>query len=169
MLFNILPRYIIAFLPRSNRLLISWLQSPTICSDFRAQEEICHFFHVSPSIFHVVMVPDAIILGLFFFLIFSFKPALLLSFTLIKRFFGSSLLSAVRVVSSTYLMLLMFFSPPLIPACSPSSPAFLVMCSVYRLNKQDDSRGCCHTPFSILNLSVFPYRVLTVASNKQST
>ena len=29
LLFNILPRFIIAFLPRSKRLLISWLQSPS--------------------------------------------------------------------------------------------------------------------------------------------
>ena len=43
------------------------------------------------------------------FLIFSFKLALSLSFfTLTKRLFSSSLLSAIRVVSSTYLRLLMF-------------------------------------------------------------
>ena len=34
------------------------------------------------------------------------------------------------------------------------------MCSVYRLNKQGDSRQPCCTPFLILNQSVFPYRVL---------
>ena len=38
------------------------------------------------------------------------------------------------------------------------------MCSAYRLNKQGDSRQPYHTPFSILNQSVVPYRVLTVAS-----
>ena len=45
--FNTLSRVVIAFLPRSNHLLISWLQSPR--SDLGAQEEkICHCFHLSP-------------------------------------------------------------------------------------------------------------------------
>ena len=45
-----------------------------------------------------------------------------------------------------------------------SSPAFLMMCSTHRLNKQSDSKKPCRTSFSILNQSVVPYRVLTVAS-----
>ena len=97
--------------------------------------------------------------------IFSLKPALWLSsFTLIKRLFSSSSLSAIRVLSSTYLRLLMFLLPILIPACSSSSLALLMMCSVYRFNKQGDSRQPCCTPFSILNWSVVPYRVVTFAS-----
>ena len=96
----------------------------------------------------------------FFFLILSFKPVLSLSsFTLIKRLLSSSLLSAIRVVSSTYLRLLMFLPPIFIPACNSSSLAFLTICSAYRLNKQGDSRQSCCTPFSVLNLSVVPYRV----------
>ena len=92
-------------------------------------------------------------------------PALSLSFfTLIKRLFSSSLLSVIRVVPSAYLRLLMFLRPVLIPAYNSSSPAFLMKCSVYRLNKQSDSRHPCCTPVSILNQSVFPYRVLIVAS-----
>ena len=63
-----------------------------------------------------------------------------------------------------YLRLLMFLLPILTPACYSSIPAFLIMCSVYRLNKQGDRRQPCHTPFSILNQSVVPYRILTVAS-----
>ena len=58
----------------------------------------------------------------------------------------------------------MFLLPILIPACNSSSPAFLMMCSVYTLNKQSDSRQPCRTPFSILNQSIVPNRVLTVAS-----
>ena len=47
LLFNTLSRFVIAFLPRINCLLISWLQSSS--SDFRAQEEeICHYFHLFP-------------------------------------------------------------------------------------------------------------------------
>ena len=38
------------------------------------------------------------------------------------------------------------------------------MCSVYRLNKQGDSRKPCHIPFSIMNQSVVPDRGLTIAS-----
>ena len=53
------------------------------------------------------------------------------------------------------------FSPSI---CHAVSSAFLMMCSAYRLNKQGDSRQLCHTPFSILNQSVVPYKVLTVAS-----
>ena len=48
LLFNTLSRFVITFLPRSNCLLISWLQSP-FCGDFGAQEEeICHCFHLFP-------------------------------------------------------------------------------------------------------------------------
>ena len=50
------------------------------------------------------------------------------SFTFIKRFFSSSL-SAIRVVSSAYLRLLIFLPAILIPACASSSPAFLMMYS----------------------------------------
>ena len=72
-------------------------------------------------------------------LIFSLKLALSLSFfTLIERLSSSSLLSAIRVISSTYLRLLMFFLPILILAYNSSSPAFLMMCLGYRLNKQGD-------------------------------
>ena len=45
LLFNMLSRFVIAFLPRSKHLLISWLQS-TVHSDFGAQEsKICHCFY----------------------------------------------------------------------------------------------------------------------------
>ena len=48
LLFNMLSRLVIAFLPKSKYLLISWLQSP-ICSDFGAQEnKVCHCFHYFP-------------------------------------------------------------------------------------------------------------------------
>ena len=51
----------------------------------------------------------------------------------------------------------MFLLAILIPACSSSSPAFFMMCSVYRLNKQGDSRPPRHTPFLILSQSVVPF------------
>ena len=46
LLFNKLSRLVITFLPRSKHLLISWLQSLTICSDFGAQKnKVYHSFH----------------------------------------------------------------------------------------------------------------------------
>ena len=135
----------------------------TICSDFRAQEEeICHCFHLFP--FYLPWSNGARCQDLSF-LIFSFRPAFSLSsFTLIKRLLSSPSLSAIRVVSSAYLRLLMFLLPILIQTCNSSSLAFLMMHLAYKLNKQVDSRQRCCIPFSILNQSVVPYRVLTVAS-----
>ena len=52
--------------------------------------------------------------------------------------FSSCSLSAIRVVSSAYLRLLIFLQAILIPACASSSPAFLMMYSEFKLNKQDD-------------------------------
>ena len=66
-----------------------------------------------------------------------FKPGFSLSsFAFIKRLFSSSSLSAVRVVSSTYLKLLVFPLAVLIPAYDSSSLAFHIMYSAYNLNKQ---------------------------------
>ena len=95
----------------------------------------------------------------------SFKPTFSLStFTFIKRLFSSSSLSAIRVVSSAYLTLLIFLPAILIPACVSSSPAFLMMYSADKLNKQGDNIQPWRTPFPIWNQSVVPCPVLTVAS-----
>ena len=92
---------------------------------------------VSPPICYEVMRLDAMI---FVFSMLSFKLAFSLSsVTLIKRLFNSSLLSAVRVVSSAYLRLLIFLPEILISACASSSPEFLMMYSAYKLNKQGDN------------------------------
>ena len=92
---------------------------------------------VYPSICHEIMGPDAMI---FVFYMLSFKPAFSLSsFTFIKRLFSSSSLSAIRVVLSAYLRLLVFLPAVLILACAPSSPAFQMMYSAYKLNKQGDN------------------------------
>ena len=105
---------------------------------------------------------DAMILV---FWMLSFKPAISLSsFTFIKRLFSSSLLSAIRVVSSTYLRLLIFLPAILIPACTSSSLAFRMMYSACKLNKQGYNIQPWHTPFPIWNQSVVPCPVLTVAS-----
>ena len=76
---------------------------------------------------HEMMGPDAKILV---FLMLSFKPAL---FTLLfypnQRFFSFSSVSAIRVVSSAYLRLLIFLPAILIPAYDSSSPVFYMMYS----------------------------------------
>ena len=47
LLFNTLSRLVIVFIPRSERLLISWLQSPSAAHDFGAQEnKVCHCFPI---------------------------------------------------------------------------------------------------------------------------
>ena len=95
----------------------------------------------------------------------SFKPTFPLSFfTFIKMLFSSSLLSAIRVVSSAYLPLLTFLPEILIPACASSSPVFRMMYSAQKLNKQGDNLQPWHTPFPIWNQSLVPRLVLTVAS-----
>ena len=95
----------------------------------------------------------------------SFKPAFSLSsFTLIKRLFSSSSLSAIRVVSSAYLRLLMFLPAILTPACESSSLAFRMLYSAYKLNKQGDNIQPWCTPFPVLNQLIISYPVLTVAS-----
>src|SRR5574337_50262 len=137
LLLNMLSRLVITFLPRSKRLLISWLQSPSAAILEPRKIKSATVSTVSPSICHEVMGLDAMILV---FLMLSFKPTFSFSsFTFIKRLFISSSLSAIRVVSSAYLRLLIFLLAILIPACASSSPAFLMMYSAYKLNKQGDN------------------------------
>ena len=162
LLFNILSMLVITFLPRSKHLFISWLQSPSAVILERKNIKSLTVSTVSPSICHKVMGPNAMILV---FWMLSFKPIISLSsFTFIKRLFSSSLPSATRMVSSAYLMLLIFLPAILIPAYASSSPAFHMMYSAYKLNKQSDNIQPWCTPFPIWNQSVVPCPVLTVAS-----
>ena len=62
LLFNMLSRFVIAFLPRSKRLLISWLQSPSAMILELKKIKSLTVSTVSPSICHEVMGPDAMIL-----------------------------------------------------------------------------------------------------------
>ena len=62
LLFNILSRFIIVFLPRSKYLLISWLQSPSIVILEPKKIKSATVSISSPSISHEVMGPDAMIL-----------------------------------------------------------------------------------------------------------
>ena len=106
LLLNMLSSLVIAFLPRSKHLLISRFQSPSaVILELKKKKPVAISI-VSPSICHEVMGLDAMILV---FCMLSFKPAFsLYSYSFIKRLFSSYLLSAIRVVSSAYLRLLIF-------------------------------------------------------------
>ena len=67
--FNMLSRWVIAFLPRSEYLLISWLQSLSAVI-LEPRKIKCHCFYCFPSICHEVMGPDAMI---FIFWMLSFN------------------------------------------------------------------------------------------------
>ena len=128
LLFNMLSRLVITFLPRSKHLLISWLQSPSAVILKPKKIKSLMISIVTPSICHELMGRDALILV---FWMLNFKPAFSLSsFTLTKKIFSSSLFSSVRVVSSAYLRLLIFFPAILIPAWASSSP------DVYKLSER---------------------------------
>ena len=135
LLLNTLSRFVIAFLPRSKCL--NFITAVTIHSDFGAQEKrICHWFHFLP--FYLPQSDGTGCHDLSFFNV-EFKAIFFtLLFTLIKRLFSSSLLSAIRVVSSAYMMLL-FLLAVLISACDSSILTFHMMYSAYKLNKQGDS------------------------------
>ena len=105
LLFNMLSRLVITFLPRSKCLIISWLQSPSaVILEPRKIKSVTvsTVSTFSPSICYEVMGPDAMILV---FWMLSCKPTFSLSsFTFIKRLFSSSSLSALKVVSSAVIL-----------------------------------------------------------------
>ena len=120
-IFNMLSRLVIAFLTKSKHLLISWLQSLSAVI-LEPKKIVSHCFHCFP-----IYLPWSDGTGCHDDLSFllSFKPTFSLSsFTFIKRLFSPSSLSAIRVVSSAYLRLLIFLLAILIPACASSSPAY---------------------------------------------
>ena len=154
-----LSRLVIAFLPRSKRLLISRLQSPSAVI-LKPKKTVCYSFHCLP-----MYLPWSDGTGCldFSFWMLSFKPDFSLSsFTFIKKLFSSSSFSAIRLVSSAYLSLLIFLAAILIPACASSSLVFHMMYSAYKLNKQGDNSQPWCTHFLISNQSVVPCPVLTV-------
>ena len=161
LLFNMLSRLVIAFLPRSKHLLITWLQSPSVVILDPPKKKVCHCFHCFP-----IYLPwsDGTRCHDLSFLNVELKPTFSLSsFTFIKRLFSSSL-SAIRMVSSAYLRLLIFLLTVLIPACASSNSAFHMMYSSYKLNKQGDNIQPWRTSSLIWIQSVVSCPVLTLAS-----
>ena len=136
LLFNILSRLVITFLATSKRLFISWLQSPSAVILESQNIKFLTVSIVSPSVSFEVIGPDAmsIVFGML-----TLKSAFSLSsFTFIKGLFSSSSLSAIRVVSSAHLRLLIFLLAILILACASSCLAFHMIYSAYKLNKQGE-------------------------------
>ena len=153
LLFNMLSRLVIAILPRSKHLLISWLQSPSAVILEPPKNKVWHCFHCFPI---YLLWSDGTRCHDLSFCMLSFKPSFSLStFTFNKRLLSSFSLSAIRVVSSAYLRLLIFLLAILILACASSSIALLMMYSAYKLNKQGDDIQPWRTPFPIWNQSVF--------------
>ena len=135
LLFNMLSRLVIAFLPRSKHLLISWLQSPSAVILKPNKKKSVTVSMVSPSTCHEVMGSDAMIL-VFWMLSLSH---LFHSFSLSSR--GSLVplplsLFAITVISSAYLRLLMLFLAILILACESSSSAFHMIYPAYKINRE---------------------------------
>ena len=99
------------------------------------------------------------------FWMLSFKPAFTLSsFTFIKRLFNSYLISAIRVMSSAYLRLLIVLPEILILPCASSRLEFPVMYFAYKLNTQGDNIQSWYTPFPFWNQSVVSSPFLTASS-----
>ena len=121
--FNMLSRLVVGFIPRSKHLQWFWSQKNKSVTVSILSLPICR----------EVTGPDAVILV---FGILSFKPTISLSsFNFIKRLFSSSSLSAIKLVSSAYLRLLIFLPAILIPASASSSPAFHLMYSAYKISR----------------------------------
>ena len=130
LLYNMLSRLVITFLPRS-KFSFNFMTAVTIWSDFGAlKNKISHCFHCFPI---YLSWSDGTRCHELSFL------NSLSSFTFIKRLFNYSSLSAIRVVLSAYLRLLIFLLAILITAWASSSPVFLMMYFAYKLNKQGDN------------------------------
>ena len=153
-----LSRLHITFLLRRKHLLISWPQWSSAVI-LEPKKKVWHCFPIYFPWSDGTRCHDLSFLNVEFKTTFSLS-----SFTFIKRFFSSSSLSAIRVVSSAYLRLLICLPAILIQACGFSSQAFLMMYSAYKINKQGDNIQPWWTPFPIWNQSVVPCPVLLVAS-----
>ena len=128
LLFNILSRFLKAFFPSSKRLLISWLQSPSsVVLD--PKKSNLSLFPLFPLLFAMTwwdQMPWS-----YFFECWVLSPLFHspLSPSSSGSLFSSSLLSAIEVVSSAYLRILIFLPAVLIPAWASSSPTFHMMYS----------------------------------------
>ena len=149
--------------PFQEQVSLNFKTVVTVCSDFEAQgKKICHCWH-----FFTFYLPWSGGTGChnLSFLNVEFKASF---FTLLfhphQEVLRFSLLSAIRVVSSAYLRLLIFLAAILISVYDSSSLAFCTRYSAYKLNKQGDNTQPWPYPFPVVNQSLVPCPFLTVAS-----
>ena len=146
-----LSMFVTAFLPRSNHLLISWLQS--LSAVILEPKKIKSVTVITVSHLLAVRWWDLILV----FWMLSLKPDFSLSsFTLINRFFSSSSLSAIGVMISACLRILIFFPALLIPVYDSPSPECHMTYSECKLYKPGDSIQTWRAPFPIWDPSVVP-------------
>ena len=164
LLFNMLSRFVIAFLPRSKRLLISWLQSSStvILEPKKIKSVTAYTF--SPSICHELMGSDAMILV---FWMLSFKsichcpPSPSLRGSLVPLLFLPLEWYHLHIWGCWYFSWQSWFQLVIHPT---QHFTWCEMYSTYNVNEQSDSIQPWRTPFPILNWFVVPCPVLTVAS-----
>ena len=137
LLFNMLSRLVIAFLSRRKCLLISWQQSPSamILEPKKMKYLTVSLFSHLFAMKYWDWMPWALFFECWMLSPLFYSPLSPSS----RRLFSSSSLSAIRVVSSAYLRLLIFLQAILIPAHASSSPAFQIAYSAYKLKKQGDN------------------------------
>ena len=162
LLSNVLSRLVIAFLPRSKHLLISWPQSPftVILKPKKIKFVIVSCF--SPSICQEVIGLDAMI---FIFWILSFKPAF---HSPLSPSLRGSLVPLHFLPLECYLCIWGISVYLRNPGNLDSNLWFIqpgishdILC--VEVKQGDNIQSCC-TPFPILNQSVVPFKVLTVDS-----
>ena len=147
LLFSMLSRLVITFLPRGKHLLISWLQSPSavilepkkIKSATMSIVSLIYLPWSDGTRCHDLSSLNVELKANFFTLLFHFhQEAFYFLFTFCHKG-GVICISEVIDISLAIL----------IPACASSSPVFLMMYSAYKLNKQGDNIQPWRTPFPI--------------------
>ena len=145
LVFNMLSRFVITFLPRS-KLLFNFMAAVTIYSNFGAQEnKIFNSFHCFPIYFPrsgaMILVFECWVLSQLFHSPLSVSSS-------------GSLVPLCFLVSSVCLWSLIFLPAILISACASSNPEFHLMYSAEKLNKLGDNIQPWCTPFPIWNQSI---------------
>ena len=160
LLFNMLSRIVIAFLPRRKHL-ISW-QSPSavILEPKKRKSVIASTF--SPSVFHEVMGLDA---WTSFFECWVLSQLFHFPLSPSSRGFLAPLYFLPLEWYHLHIWGCWYFSQQSwFQFVSHPAKTFCMKYSAWKLNKQGDDIQSCPTPFLVLNHSVVPWLVLSVAS-----
>ena len=161
LLFNMLSRFVIAFLPRSKCLLISWLQSSSAVILETKKIKSVTAYTFPPSVCHEVMGSDLNFLKLSFKSICHCPPSPSSRGSLVAFLFLPLEWYHLHIWSCWYFSWQPWFQLVILPT---QHFTWCVMYSTHNVNKQSDSIQPWCTPFPILNQFVVPCPVLTVAS-----